>query len=246
MSSVSEFKVGQGVLWVEGHRKMRHKARGLVIGNDGTMLHVVPVASLSGDVKCYDEGGADPDRDYDNVRLRHCSAANGPFTELCEDSDRNGCYAYANLDKVKSISDAFIGFNHVEVVDDGVLVHKDDMQDVLDHLWRDEKQAGSGPVVQQESTGNAVGAGCRMLGWKRAPDDPLEPEEGLEAVEAVGRLGDMVSRLEELARKRVRQKEDAGRPGTEPPPDEPSLESRTAALASVGKQPDTGHDGLGS
>lgn len=245
MPSVSDFKVGQGIQWtICAAGKPVHRY-GLIIGNDDASLRAVQVDKLDRNVKCYDEGGADPDTDLHNVRLRHCTDTRGPFTGLCGDSDRNGCYAYANPARVMSVSNTFIKFHHIEVLDDGVTAHEDDIQEVIDHVWRDERQAGSGPAVQQTAARKFAGTGRRFLGGRRPSDDVPEPEEGLTAVEVVGRRRDKAVQLEELARKQARRQAGPERDQAAPAQEEPSLKSRTAALEITRKPPDTGHGGLG-
>lgn len=240
MSSVSDFKVGQGIQWtIRAAGKPVHR-HGLVIGKDDACLKAVQVDKLDRHVKCYDEGGADPDTDFHNVRLRHCTDTRGPFTGLCGDSDRNGCYAYANPACVMSVSNAFIKFQRVEVLDDGVIAHKDDVQEVIDHLWRDERQVGSGPVVQND--GGA--ASHRVLGGRRPLDEVPEPEDGEVPVQE-DRQGSRAKRLGEIARKQAGCAAGPGRVSAESVPEEPSVESRLAALEVVSKASDPGHGGLG-
>lgn len=237
MSSVSDFKVGHGIRWGSKHGKLERYQYGLVIGTDERNLQVMPVLKLRASTKCYDEGGADPKADRDNVRLRHCSSERGPFSDLCEASERGGCYVHAVPSKVLSVGNAFIRLNHVEADE---LAHKDDVKDVIDHLWRDERQAGSVPAVQN----GADGTGRRVLSGRRLSDDIPEPEEGLEAVGGF-MPGEKALRLEAVRRQRARQ--DARTTRAAPQPDgEPSVKSRLAALTAGIKAPNTGHGGLGS
>lgn len=91
----------------------------------------------------------------------------------------------------------------------------------------------------------SAGTGRRFLGGRHPSDDVPEPEEGLEAVEVVGKRRGTTLQLEERARKQASRHDGPERGQAAPAAEEPSIKSRMAALEVARKAPGTGHGGLG-
>lgn len=124
-----KFEERTGIFW-EANGRYRF---GLVTAShDDGSIEFVPVASADG-VICYDDSHAKYADHRDNVRLKDCPP---PFDWLCICGSSGGkCYAYANMEKAKTLSALELSALGVVTIDDGKQVSDRDFATVLDHPW---------------------------------------------------------------------------------------------------------------
>lgn len=165
--SPANFECGSGISWADPQIESA-RLYGVVIDNKNDEISIVEVRQARAGTKCYDEGGADPVRDKDNVRLRSCPP---PFTDLCLLSGGHGCFAFADLSSMVRFSETEIMLLGVSVEDDGSKITDKERRDIIDHLWRDEKQIS-------KTAAPAEGAMARMMRLCGAPERETDADQG--------------------------------------------------------------------
>ena len=123
------------VSWMPGGRVRR--TYGVVMSSSDKLLTVVPAYPADPNTKFYDTGGSIESRDCHNVLLTSCPP---PGTTLCTQSETEKCYAYADpARRLQPDKDDF-SLIRLRLDDGGKKISEEDYKDILDHLWRDEKQ----------------------------------------------------------------------------------------------------------
>lgn len=122
---------------------------GVVISIVEDIVYYVDVNPITEITKCYDDIGAEYDKHKDNVRLKHCPP---PFSEMLRGCTR-GIYAVADVKHPKKFTEEQCREFHVTVIDDGVTISDEDMQEILNHPWphqlEKEKRYRPLPTVAQ-------------------------------------------------------------------------------------------------
>lgn len=126
-----KLKVGQGFKMPSGYGLIMNDT-----GDDIEYISVYPIRDENGIVThCYDDPGADPRKDRDNVRLKNCPP---PFTDLSIESATGGrinnAYALADLDNIKTMRKiCFENPDFIEILDNGKMVPPETMQEIRNH-----------------------------------------------------------------------------------------------------------------
>lgn len=130
------------VSWMPGGGGQR--VHGVVMRTEDRELSVVMLRAAGRDTKFYDKGGSNEQRDCDNVLMASCPP---PGTVRCTQSPVGKCYVFARKDRMAALPLADAGFIRLRLEDAGKKISERDYRDILDHMWRDEKQAAR-PVRQ--------------------------------------------------------------------------------------------------
>lgn len=236
------FEVGQLVKHTAKSASRRRPGAeyGMVVGVRGNAVDTVHVLKRLPGTRFWDETDNPSDPARDNVLLRDCDGVPTPGAALRATAYNGDCYAMSSRTETWRKDEC-------DIQDGGVTFLKDDVATVLDHVHRSVRQRD---LLQEDvqDVRKSAGTGRRFLGSKRPSDDVPEPEEGLEAVETVGRHRHQQSwaaKLEESERQKAKLRAGPERGQAVPAAEEPSLKSRLAALEVARKAPGTGHGGLG-
>lgn len=133
---MAKFMEGQGVSWkhpISGLNKV-----GIVVNVGVDSIDVVPVYPMDKYTKCYDDVGAQRDRDTDNVRLKECPP---PFSDFYREMRQNfvsDAYVKADVVNPMFMDLHFINRYGVSVVDDGKTVSQKMMEEIHHHPWPEQ------------------------------------------------------------------------------------------------------------
>lgn len=134
------FEERTGMFWEEDGR---YRFGLVVAAHDDGSVEFVPVASADG-VTCYDDPHAKYADHRDNVRLKDCPP---PFDWLCIcGSSGNQCYAYADMEKTKTLSALELSVIGAVMIDSGAKVSDRDFATVLDHPWPRQPEKRLSPM----------------------------------------------------------------------------------------------------
>lgn len=131
----TRFETGTAFLW---DNDSVDPAYGVVLDNNNGIVTAAFVLIAEDDTKCYNEGGAIREHDEHNVRLDCCPP---PFRFLCAFNE-NGCYAYGDPNTFMSFDTDQAEELGISIIDEGELVSGSKVDEIKDHPWRDEKEAG--------------------------------------------------------------------------------------------------------
>lgn len=230
------FEVGQLVKRTAKSASRRRPGAeyGMVVGVHDNAVDTVRVLKRLPGTRFWDETDNPSDPARDNVLLRDCDGVPTPGTALRATAYNGDCYAVSNRTETWRKDEC-------DIQDDGVTFLKDDVATVLDHVHRSVRQKD---LRQEELAAARKAPVRRVLGGRRPSDEVSEPEDGEVPVQEY-RQGARAKRLGEISRERARRADGPEQARAEPAAEEPSVESRLAALTSGIERPDTGHGGLG-
>ena len=87
-------------------------------------------------VRCYDEVGANYERDRNNVQLKHCSP---PFTKVSRGVPGK-VYAMADMENPVILQKSYLSAYSLQILERGIKVPNADMKKIFDHPWEDQLQ----------------------------------------------------------------------------------------------------------
>lgn len=128
------FEERMGIEWVNDDMTVQ---QGPIISMDEHGVIVVSVIPLMPGQRCYGEGGSNEHPDNDIVRLKSCP---GLFTEVREISPDGECGAIALAEGAEYIRFHDFHKQNVMALNGGLEISKQERADIIDNLWRDEKQ----------------------------------------------------------------------------------------------------------
>lgn len=87
-------------------------------------------------VRCYDEVGANYERDRNNVQLKHCPP---PFTKVSRGVPGK-VYARADMENPVILQKSHLPAYSLQILERGTKVPNADMKKIFDHPWEDQLQ----------------------------------------------------------------------------------------------------------
>ena len=87
-------------------------------------------------VRCYDEVGANYERDRNNVQLKHCPP---PFTKISRGVPGR-VYAMADMENPVILQKNQLPAYALQILERGTKVPNADMKKILEHPWEDQLQ----------------------------------------------------------------------------------------------------------
>ena len=87
-------------------------------------------------VRCYDEVGANYERDRNNVQLKHCPP---PFTKVSRGVPGK-VYARADMENPVILQKSHLPAYSLQILERGTKVPNADMKKILEHPWEDQLQ----------------------------------------------------------------------------------------------------------
>ena len=87
-------------------------------------------------VRCYDEVGANYERDRNNVQLKHCPP---PFTKISRGVPGR-VYAMADMENPVILQKSHLPAYSLQILERGTKVPNVDMKKIFDHPWEDQLQ----------------------------------------------------------------------------------------------------------
>lgn len=87
-------------------------------------------------VRCYDEIGANYERDRNNVQLKHCPP---PFTKVSRGVPGK-VYARADMENPVILQKSHLPAYSLQILERGTKVPNADMKKIFDHPWEDQLQ----------------------------------------------------------------------------------------------------------
>ena len=87
-------------------------------------------------VRCYDEVGANYERDRNNVQLKHCPP---PFTKVSRGVPGR-VYAMADMENPVILQKSHLPAYSLQILERGTKVPNADMKKIFDHPWEDQLQ----------------------------------------------------------------------------------------------------------
>ncbi len=120
-------------------------------------------------VRCYDEVGANYERDRNNVQLKHCPP---PFTKVSRGVPGK-VYAMADMENPVILQKSYLSAYSLQILERGTKVPNADMKKIFNHPWEDQLQK-----LQKQKTISSK----RRCGLNIVWDDKSEKEkdEGME------------------------------------------------------------------
>lgn len=129
-----ELQVGQAVRYDSGNPRYMHY--GVIVDVDEKSIGIVDVDYKDDLVRCYDEVGANYERDRNNVQLKHCSP---PFTKVSRGVPGR-VYAMADMENPVILQKSHLPAYSLQILERGTKVPNADMKKIFDHPWEDQLQ----------------------------------------------------------------------------------------------------------
>lgn len=127
-----ELQVGQAVRYDSGNPRYMHY--GVIV--DEKSVGIVDVDYKDDWVRCYDEVGANYERDRNNVQLKHCPP---PFTKVSRGVPGK-VYARADMENPVILQKSHLPAYSLQILERGTKVPNADMKKIFDHPWEDQLQ----------------------------------------------------------------------------------------------------------
>lgn len=129
-----ELQVGQAVRYDYGNPRYMHY--GVIVDVDEKSIGIVDVDYKDDLVRCYDEVGANYERDRNNVQLKHCPP---PFTKVSRGVPGK-VYARADMENPVILQKSHLPAYSLQILERGTKVPNADMKKIFDHPWEDQLQ----------------------------------------------------------------------------------------------------------
>lgn len=129
-----DLQVGQAVRYDYGNPRYMHY--GVIVEVDEKSVGIVDVDYKDNFVRCYDEVGANYERDRNNVQLKHCPP---PFTKVSRGVPGR-VYAMADMENPVILQKSHLPAYSLQILERGTKVPNADMKKIFDHPWEDQLQ----------------------------------------------------------------------------------------------------------
>lgn len=129
-----DLQVGQAVRYDYGNPRYMHY--GVIVDVDEKSVGIVDVDYKDNFVRCYDEVGANYERDRNNVQLKHCPP---PFTKVSRGVPGR-VYAMADMENPVILQKNQLPAYVLQILERGTKVPNADMKKILEHPWEDQLQ----------------------------------------------------------------------------------------------------------
>lgn len=129
-----DLQVGQAVRYDYGNPRYMHY--GVIVDVDEKSVGIVDVDYKDDLVRCYDEVGANYERDRNNVQLKHCPP---PFTKVSRGVPGR-VYAMADMENPVILQKSHLPAYSLQILERGTKVPNADMKKIFDHPWEDQLQ----------------------------------------------------------------------------------------------------------
>lgn len=129
-----ELQVGQAVRYDYGNPRYMHY--GVIVDVDEKSVGIVDVDYKDDLVRCYDEIGANYERDRNNVQLKHCPP---PFIKVSRGVPGK-VYARADMENPVILQKSHLPAYSLQILERGTKVPNADMKKIFDHPWEDQLQ----------------------------------------------------------------------------------------------------------
>lgn len=129
-----DLQVGQAVRYDYGNPRYMHY--GVIVNVDEKSVGIVDVDYKDDLVRCYDEVGANYERDRNNVQLKHCPP---PFTKVSRGVPGR-VYAMADMENPVILQKSHLPAYSLQILERGTKVPNADMKKIFDHPWEDQLQ----------------------------------------------------------------------------------------------------------
>lgn len=129
-----DLQVGQAVRYDYGNPRYMHY--GVIVDVDEKSVGIVDVDYKDDLVRCYDEVGANYERDRNNVQLKHCPP---PFTKVSRGVPGR-VYAMADTENPVILQKSHLPAYSLQILERGTKVPDSDMKKIFDHPWEDQLQ----------------------------------------------------------------------------------------------------------
>lgn len=129
-----DLQVGQAVRYDCGNPRYMHY--GVIVDVDEKSIGIVDVDYKDDLVRCYDEVGANYERDRNNVQLKHCPP---PFTKVSRGVPGR-VYAMADMENPVILQKSHLPAYSLQILERGTKVPNADMKKIFDHPWEDQLQ----------------------------------------------------------------------------------------------------------
>ena len=129
-----ELQVGQAVRYDSGNPRYMHY--GVIVDVDEKSVGIVDVDYKDNFVRCYDEVGANYERDRNNVQLKHCPP---PFTKISRGVPGR-VYAMADMKNPVILQKSHLPAYSLQILERGTKVPNADMKKIFNHPWEDQLQ----------------------------------------------------------------------------------------------------------
>ena len=129
-----ELQVGQAVRYDSGNPRYMHY--GVIVDVDEKSVGIVDVDYKDNFVRCYDEVGANYERDRNNVQLKHCPP---PFTKISRGVPGR-VYAMADMENPVILQKSHLSAYSLQILERGTKVPNADMKKIFEHPWEDQLQ----------------------------------------------------------------------------------------------------------
>ena len=129
-----DLQVGQAVRYDYGNPRYMHY--GVIVNVDEKSVGIVDVDYKDNFVRCYDEVGANYERDRNNVQLKHCPP---PFTKVSRGVSGR-VYAMADMENPVILQKSHLPAYSLQILERGTKVPNADMKKIFEHPWEDQLQ----------------------------------------------------------------------------------------------------------
>mgnify|MGYP004516873975 CR=1 FL=1 len=129
-----DLQVGQAVRYDYGNPRYMHY--GVIVDVDEKSVGIVDVDYKDDLVRCYDEVGANYERDRNNVQLKHCPP---PFTKVSRGVPGR-VYAMADMENPVILQKSHLPAYSLQILERGTKVPNADMKKIFEHPWEDQLQ----------------------------------------------------------------------------------------------------------
>ena len=129
-----DLQVGQAVRYDYGNPRYMHY--GVIVDVDEKSIGIVDVDYKDDLVCCYDEVGANYERDRNNVQLKHCPP---PFTKISRGVPGR-VYAMADMENPVILQKSHLSAYSLQILERGTKVPNADMKKIFEHPWEDQLQ----------------------------------------------------------------------------------------------------------
>lgn len=129
-----DLQVGQAVRYDYGNPRYMHY--GVIVNVDEKSVGIVDVDYKDDLVRCYNEVGANYERDRNNVQLKHCPP---PFTKVSRGVPGR-VYAMADMENPVILQKSHLPAYSLQILERGTKVPNADMKKIFDHPWEDQLQ----------------------------------------------------------------------------------------------------------
>lgn len=129
-----ELQVGQAVRYDSGNPRYMHY--GVIVDVDEKSVGIVDVDYKDDLVRCYDEVGANYERDRNNIQLKHCPP---PFTKVSRGVPGK-VYARADMENPVILQKSYLSAYSLQILERGTKVPNADMKKIFNHPWEDQLQ----------------------------------------------------------------------------------------------------------